>query len=201
MAGALQHDTAAPAPIVGWQGWILSAAPGRYLTHDASEPRIAEETLRRELAAGPTVGAPLLMGPFAARDVDDLMAVVLSDGKGHWLGETRSFADFIAVNRLAPMMTRGYRVQLYDPIAHKGLYQSDAGSLVKPIEVEMPFSGARLLWRAAPRSGWTMPIGTLSSTLFVVLAVLIWLTVEYRHGNSLREAAVDLDEAKRAGAI
>lgn len=197
VASALTHEGAAPQPAIGWQGWSLASDTKSYVTHNAGEPRIAEATLRQDLAQRTdAIGTPIIIGPFAGADGNDVMALAISDGRSRWWGETRAFIEFVAPRSLAPMMVQGYRVQLFDFGAGKALYQSDAGKLAEPAVVDMPFGATHLQWRAAPRTGWTMPVGTLSSTLFVLLAVLIWVTVEFRHGKSLREAAVDLDEAE-----
>jgi diguanylate cyclase (GGDEF)-like protein len=165
------------------------------------EPRpIADSTLRRALLdVSAPLGTPSLLGPFATDHADNLMAVVQAgrdaSGATTWTVVSASVELIIGRLNIAEIMKQGYRVQLADLGSSTPIYQSDPGELDAPIAENARFGATRLQWRAAPRVGWRAPPRFLTSALFVIMAVLLWLSYEFRRGRLLRAATIDLQEA------
>lgn len=194
--GAAQVRNALGDP---WQEWQLSA--DGYVGRGGKAPRIAEAELIRALESAKALGRrPALLGPFAAPGVGNVIAIAFpgydAAGKPNWSGASVPVDEILPRPMVAQLMEEGYRLQLFDATRATALYQSDEGGIDSPVTTEIPFRGWRLQWHAAPRAGWAAPPKAMSSSLFVVLALLLWLAFEFRRDRLLRNAVDDLAEAE-----
>jgi diguanylate cyclase (GGDEF)-like protein len=182
-----------------WRRWRLGA--GGYSGEGPHILPIAESTLRRALnARSAAPGSTILLGPFGTDQGRDAFALATrtrdAAGNLEWAGVWQFIDDIMSRTHVADLMRQGYRLQLYDPIEFAPLYQTDNGTLDTPTSISLRFGDSGIELRAAPQNGWTVPARTLSSSILVLLAVVLWLSYELRRGQVLRIVAADLDEAE-----
>lgn len=195
----LLSQTAASNRKGHWHAWDLSAAG--YLDSEGRVPPIPEATLRHALAAASiSNGATVLLGPFATEQGGNALVLARmrrdgaspSDGEGAW----RFVDDIMSQARVADLVKEGYRLQLYNATDAVPLYQSDESQLDAAVVVPLRFRGSLLQLRAAPQSGWTVPMRLLTPSLLVLLSVVLWLSYELRRGRALRNVIDDLAQTE-----
>ncbi len=185
----------------GWHGWRLSAH-GTFMSEPGgAAPLIAAATLERDLANHSTARNQLiLLGPYAAESGDNVVTIARPvaepDGSSGWAGEAIRLGDLLPPDLTAGFVKQGLRLQMRNATDGTALYQSDDGDIDSPDKVMVHFSTLRLQLSAAPRNGWHLPLRAWASMLFLLLAVLAWLSYELRRGREIRDAAEDLDEAE-----
>ena len=185
----------------GWHGWRAGAHGEIKAEPGVTAPLIAAQTLERDLAEraapGPTL---ILLGPYAAESGDNAVAIAKPlrepDGSTGWVGESILLSDLLPAALTAEFVKQGLRLQLVNAASGAPLYQTDDGIIESPDKVMVHFSTIRLQLTAAPRNGWHLPLRAWASLLFLLLAVLAWLSYELRRGREIRDAAEDLDEAE-----
>jgi diguanylate cyclase (GGDEF)-like protein len=142
----------------------------------------------------------LLLGPFGTDEGRNVIALATCEraaGDGcYWTGAWIFVDDLMAGVQVVDLLRRGYRLQLYDVTRRVALYQSEEGSLDGSIGVPLGFGSCRLELRAAPREGWRVPLPLLSSSLMVLLAILLWQTLEMRRNETVLSAIDDLAESE-----
>ncbi len=171
-----------------WRPWQLDGT-GR------TAP-LAESSLRRALA-GELRFREAVLGPIATEQSGSalVLATSLAEKRG-WHGVWAPLDELMSRPGVIALIRHGYRLQLYDAASAAPLYQSDNGPLEAAASVPLRFRTTALELRAAPAAGWGVPLRTLSPTLLVCLAVVLWLTHELRRGRTLRNAAADAAEAE-----
>jgi diguanylate cyclase (GGDEF)-like protein len=188
-----------PASAGRWHPWRLSE--GVYRDANGHQPPIVEGALRRALSSrsGGT-RRTVLLGPFSTDDARNAVVLARSvpgvKDRPQWVGEWQFLDDVMSPARVAGVVGQGYRLQLYDASDETVLYQSDDGDLHAPVVLAVRFAGSSLQLRAAPRSGWAVPLRVFSSSLLVLLAITLWLSYEVRRSRALQRAAVELDTAE-----
>ena len=185
----------------GWRGWRADAHGNLETQVGAPAPLIAAGTLQRDLADRATKGNPLiLLGPYAAESGNNAVAIATpvrrADGTAGWAGESILLSDLLPQSLTDEFLKKGLRLQLTNAATGIPLYQTDDGIIESPDKVMVHFSTLRLQLSAAPRNGWHLPLRAWTSLLFLLLAVLAWLSYEFRRGRQIREAAEHLDEAE-----
>ena len=179
-----------------WRAWYLNVAGNRVV--DSRTGPFTERALRRALASHPS--GEVLLGPLATEQGGS--ALVLASGESpssgihRWRGVWAPLDEVMSQPGVTALMRHGYRLQLYDTAEAAPVYQSDSGRFETSVSVPLRFAKSRLELRGGPRSGWTVPLHVLSSSLMVCLAVILWLSWELRRGQALRSATEDLAEAE-----
>ena len=200
LAGDPAKLQALPKPH-GWHGWRVNAA-GQFINEPGGPaPLIAAASLERDLATHDGSRNPLiLLGPYAAESGDNAVAIATPvrqpDGSAGWAGESILLRDLLPAGLTDEFVKQGFRLQMRNATNGVALYQSDDGDIDSPDKVMVHFSSLRLQLSAAPRSGGHLPLRAWASLLFLLLAVLAWLSYELRRGKEIRDAAEDLDEAE-----
>lgn len=183
-------------PKSGWHFWQLNGgrAPGPGLP-------ISQAALRQALGAhNARIGVTLLVGPFATEDARNAIALATCtqpvDNTCYWVGAWTFVDALVSGAQVVALPKRGYRVQLYDATRSVALYQSEEGSLEKPVSVPLSYGDSRLEMRAAPQEGWRVPLPLLSSSLMVLLGILLWQSFELRRNEVVLRGVDDLAEAE-----
>ncbi|HUN76449.1 MAG TPA: phosphodiesterase [Steroidobacteraceae bacterium] len=186
-----------PRAVGGWHPWHLSAAD--YRGEEGRALPIVKTALQRALAGAAASSRAIVLGPFSTDDARNALvlarAVPRSRTQPQWVGEWQYLDDIMSPQRLAKVVTHGYWIQLYDASQATVLYQSDEGDLDAPA-VAVQIAGSSLQLRAAPRSGWTVPLRVLSPSFLVLLAITLWLSYEVRRSGALHRAAARLQAAE-----
>lgn len=205
-ASALQVGDKTPldsrSKMRGWRPWRVGANGTLETSPPGAAPLIARDTLLRDLTARTEMpGQSLVMlGPYAAESGDNAVAIAMpvhdAEGKIGWVGESILLSDLLPSTLTADFVKQGLRLQLVNAASGAALYQSDDGIIESPDKVMVHLSNIRLQLSAAPRNGWHLPLRAWASLLFLLLAVLAWLSYELRRGKEIRDAAEDRDEAE-----
>ena len=190
------------ARISPWHPWRLG--PSGYGGLHRRAPPIPEATLRRALGSGAARAARadglVVLGPFATEQNRDalVLARLAPDAAGtyRWSGTWAFVGDLMSRAAVPDMMRLGYRVELYDLADSTALYQTDDGDLERPVRQRLEPAAPSLELRAAPRTGWEAPLRSLSSSLLVLLAIVLWLGYELRRGRTLRAAREELTQTE-----
>ena len=186
----------------GWHGWRTAARGGIENEPGGPAPLIAAQTLERDLAdrAPAGGGGLILLGPYAAESGDNALAIAApvqsADGSRGWSGESILLSDLLPAALTADFVKQGLRLQLLNAATGAALYQTEDGMIDSPDRVVVRVSSIRLQLSAAPRNGWHLPLRAWASLLFLLLAVLAWLSYELRRGREIRDAAEVLDESE-----
>jgi diguanylate cyclase (GGDEF)-like protein len=181
-----------------WQPWHLDIAGGATDPKDLPPP-VTESSLRRFLVSPPKpVSSLLLIGLFATDDGRNalVLAHVEPATRGRWAGSWAFLDDLMLRAGIAQLMRQGYRLQLYDLGEAAPWYQSDHGHLEPSVRVPLRFENSRFELRAVPRDGWAIPTRLVSSTCLLLLAALLWSSLQWRRDRALARAATDLAEAE-----
>ncbi len=179
-----------------WHSWQLDAN-GHPVAEHWPVP-ISPAVLGRALAAEPD-SSEVLLGPVATEQGGNALVLAVGEAAGParaWHGVWAPIDEVMSQPGVVELVKHGYRLQLYDSLGVAPLYQSDTGHLTAVASVPVRFAKWPLELRAAPRTGWGVPLRALSSSLLVCLAVVLWLSYELRRGQALRNAAADLAEAE-----
>ena len=182
-----------------WHPWHLG--PSGYRDTHYRVPPILESTLRRALAARlHPYRSTLLLGPLATEQGGNALVLARAapelSGAEVWRGSWQLLDEVMSQPHVVQLVKSGYHLQLYDATGATPFYQTDSGDFDAAVSLPLRFGGSRLEIRAAPRAGWTVPLRVLSSSLFVSLAVVLWLSYELRRGQARRNAADALAEAE-----
>jgi len=188
-----------PSSIGRWRPWRLSASG--YGVANGPAPPIVETALQHALLSRSAVsGGTILLGPFSTDDARNALvlarAVPRAKGPPEWLGEWQYLDDIMSPARVANLVRHGYRLQLYDASEATVLYQSDDGDLDAPVALAVRLAGTSLQFRAAPRSGWSVPLRVFSSSLLVLITMTLWLAYEMRRSRALQRAAAELESTE-----
>ncbi len=194
----LERAERAPTTSAGhWHAWHLSVA-GTQVLESRTAP-FTERTLRRALGSR-AVSGEVLLGPLATEQGGSGLVLAIGEspapGIHRWRGVWAPVDEVMSQPAVTALVREDYRLQLYDTAEAAAVYQSDSGHLDASVSVPLRFATSRLELRAAPRSGWSVPLRVLSPSLVVCLAVVLWLSWELRRGQALRSATQDLAEAE-----
>jgi diguanylate cyclase (GGDEF)-like protein len=182
----------------GWHAW--RSFPSGVTAADAAPLLIPPETLQRELAHRARDKSMILLGPFAADSGNNAVTIAIpvrtADDQEGWMGESILLNDLLPEALTAQFTKAGLRLQMRDTATGTALYQTDDGAVESPDSTTVRLAKINLQLRAAPRGGWHLPLRAWASMLFLLLAVLAWLSYELRRGRRLRDAAEALEAAE-----
>ena len=192
-----------------WRPWTLDGNVVLYAA-GSSDLQVAAGTLQRALdKRASSAQSPLLLGPFATASGANALViatrVATTRSPTQWRGVTALVEDVIPVSSVRQFASRGNRLQVIDSGSASAIFQTEEGDVPSPVVRSIPFAQTRWELRAAPHAGWSAPIAHLSGSVFVILAVLTWLSFEVRRDkllNSLgHELALAEDRRKKVNAL
>ncbi len=196
--GIASLQQTAPAGIAAnsrWHSWSLdtndlSTVVGR------ADWQIPADTLNRNLPGQSAAhGSFLVLGPFATVAGANAVVIATQSASGHWQGVTALVDKVLLATRARRFVQAGNRLQVADTVSGRSIFATDEGDVPSPVLRTISVAHNSWTLRAAPRAGWSAPLGLLSNSVLIWLAALIWLAHEVRRNRQIDTLREDFESA------